>query len=68
MSVLGGIDIALWDAAGMILNKPVSKLLGGNFGEEFPLYSHGSGTAEFLHGVRRQHAAGRTKPRTAKSV
>ena len=48
MRVLSGIDIALWDAAGKILNRPVSKLLGGNFREEIPLYSHCSGSAEFL--------------------
>jgi L-alanine-DL-glutamate epimerase-like enolase superfamily enzyme len=48
MRVLSGIDIALWDLAGKILNKPVSKLLGGNFREEIPLYSHCSGSAEFL--------------------
>ena len=46
--VLSGIDIALWDLAGKILNKPVSKLLGGNFREEIPLYSHCSGAASFL--------------------
>jgi galactonate dehydratase len=48
MRVLSGIDIALWDAAGKILNTPVSKLLGGNFRDEIPLYSHCSGCAEFL--------------------
>jgi galactonate dehydratase len=48
MRVLSGIDIALWDAAGKILNKPVSKLLGGNVREELPLYSHCSGSAQFL--------------------
>ncbi len=48
MRVLSGIDIALWDLAGKILNQPVSKLLGGNFREEIPLYSHCSGSASFL--------------------
>ncbi|HPQ13673.1 MAG TPA: mandelate racemase/muconate lactonizing enzyme family protein [Bryobacteraceae bacterium] len=48
MRVLSGIDIALWDLAGKILNQPVSKLLGGNFREEIPLYSHCSGVASFL--------------------
>ncbi|MBZ5582029.1 MAG: mandelate racemase/muconate lactonizing enzyme family protein [Acidobacteriia bacterium] len=48
MRVLSGIDIALWDLAGKILDQPVSKLLGGNFREEIPLYSHCSGSAEFL--------------------
>ena len=38
--VLSGIDIALWDLAGKILGQPVSKLLGGNFRDEIPLYSH----------------------------
>ena len=38
--ILSGVDIALWDLAGKILNQPVSKLLGGNFRDEIPLYSH----------------------------
>lgn len=29
--VLSGIDIALWDLAGKILNQPVAQLLGGTF-------------------------------------
>ena len=41
--VLSGIDIALWDLAGKILNQPVSKLLGGNFRDEIQLYSHCTG-------------------------
>jgi galactonate dehydratase len=45
--VLSGIDIALWDLAGKILDQPVSKLLGGNFREEIPVYSHCSG-GDFL--------------------
>jgi galactonate dehydratase len=38
--ILSGVDIALWDLAGKILNVPVCKLLGGNFREEISLYSH----------------------------
>ena len=38
--VFSGIDIALWDLAGQITGLPVSKLLGGNFRSEIPLYSH----------------------------
>ena len=45
--VLSGVDIALWDLAGKILNVPVSKLLGGNFREEIPLYSHCGHTGNF---------------------
>ncbi|HEX2760684.1 MAG TPA: mandelate racemase/muconate lactonizing enzyme family protein [Rhizomicrobium sp.] len=43
MRILSGIDMALWDLAGKILNQPVSKLLGGNFRDEIDCYSHASG-------------------------
>src|SRR6185369_17245221 len=43
IKVLSGIDMALWDVAGKILNQPVSKLLGGNFRDEILLYSHAGG-------------------------
>jgi galactonate dehydratase len=43
VGVLSGIDIALWDLAGKILNQPVSKLLGGTFRDEIQLYSHCTG-------------------------
>ena len=45
--VLSGIDIALWDLAGKILNHPVSVLLGGNFRQKIQLYSH-CGGGDFL--------------------
>jgi galactonate dehydratase len=47
MAVLSGIDIALWDLAGKILDQPVYKLLGGPFRDEIPLYSH-CGGGDFL--------------------
>ncbi|MEO8734913.1 MAG: mandelate racemase/muconate lactonizing enzyme family protein [Edaphobacter sp.] len=40
---VSGIDIALWDLAGKILDRSVSELLGGGFREEIPMYSHGIG-------------------------
>ena len=40
---ISGIDMALWDLAGKILNAPVSTLLGGPFREAIPMYSHGVG-------------------------
>ena len=40
---VSGIDIALWDLAGKILNRSVSELLGGGFRSEIPMYSHGIG-------------------------
>jgi galactonate dehydratase len=41
--VVSGIDIALWDLAGKILNRSVSELLGGGFRDEISMYSHGIG-------------------------
>ena len=42
MGTISGIDIALWDLAGKILEQPVYKLLGGPFRDGCPMYSHGS--------------------------
>lgn len=40
---VSGVDIALWDLAGKILDQPVSVLLGGRFRDTIPMYSHGIG-------------------------
>jgi L-alanine-DL-glutamate epimerase-like enolase superfamily enzyme len=40
---ISGIDIALWDLAGKILNRRVCELLGGPFRDAIPMYSHGIG-------------------------
>ena len=56
MQVLSGIDIALWDLAGQLLGQPVSKLLGGNFREEIPLYSHSQGGDEITVASWRREA------------
>jgi L-alanine-DL-glutamate epimerase-like enolase superfamily enzyme len=38
MPTVSGIDIALWDLAGKLLNRPVSGLLAGRFRDTVPLY------------------------------
>ncbi|MDX2181120.1 MAG: mandelate racemase/muconate lactonizing enzyme family protein [Bryobacteraceae bacterium] len=38
---VGGIDMALWDLAGKILDRPVYQLLGGPFRKSIRMYSHG---------------------------
>ena len=48
MRSLSGIDIALWDVAGKILDMPVSRLLGGNFRDEIDLYSWCGHEGQFL--------------------
>ena len=39
---ISGIDIALWDLAGKILDKPLYQLLGGPMRPAAPIYSHGN--------------------------
>jgi galactonate dehydratase len=56
VDVFSGIDIALWDLAGKLLNQPVSKLLGGNFRDEIQLYSHCSGGDYFDKAAWRDRA------------
>lgn len=58
--VLSGIDIALWDLAGKLLNQPVSRLLGGNFRERLRLYSHCMG-GNFLDPVEWRDRAAELK-------
>ena len=38
---ISGIDIALWDLAGKILDEPVYRLLGGPMRPAAPIYAHG---------------------------
>jgi galactonate dehydratase len=39
--LISGIDIALWDLAGKILDLPVYRLMGGPLRDAVPMYSHG---------------------------
>lgn len=48
MGTISGIDIALWDLAGKILDQPIYKLLGGPFREGCPMYSHGDALKNML--------------------
>ena len=40
---ISGVDMALWDLAGKILDRRVCELLGGPFRDAIPMYSHGIG-------------------------
>lgn len=41
LEALSGVDIALWDLAGHILDRPVHQLLGGAFRERMRVYASG---------------------------
>ena len=45
---VSGVDIALWDLAGKILNRPISALLSGRFREEIPLYINTGGPDDWF--------------------
>jgi L-alanine-DL-glutamate epimerase-like enolase superfamily enzyme len=40
MRAVSGIEMALWDLAGQILNQPAAKLLGGRFRNRVRMYDH----------------------------
>jgi galactonate dehydratase len=48
IGLISGIDIALWDLAGKILDQPVYRLLGGPFRDGCPMYSHGDAIENIL--------------------
>ncbi len=45
---ISGIDMALWDIAGKVFNRPVSSLLTGRFREEIPLYVNTGGPEDWF--------------------
>jgi len=47
-SVLGGIEMALWDLKGKALDKPVWELLGGRAPEALPVYASGGNDKPFV--------------------
>ncbi len=45
---VSGVDIALWDVAGKLLNRPVSSVLTGRFREDIPLYINTGGPDDWF--------------------
>ncbi|MEJ1154667.1 mandelate racemase/muconate lactonizing enzyme family protein [Microbacterium marmarense] len=41
IQALSGVDIALWDLFGKIVNQPLYQLIGGAFRESVPVYGYG---------------------------
>lgn len=63
LEAISGVDIALWDLAGKLLDLPVYRLLGGPFRTELPAYASGvpgRSTAERVAAAERFVADGYT--------
>ena len=48
---VSGVDIALWDVVGKLLNRPVSTLISGRFRDEIPLYINTPGPDDWFDPV-----------------
>ena len=48
---ISGIDMALWDIAGKVFNRPVCELLTGKFREAIPLYVNTAGPEDWFDPV-----------------
>ena len=46
VAVLTGIEIALWDLAGKVMNQPVYRLMGGKFRDKIRLYCDSASSSE----------------------
>lgn len=46
-SIIGGIETALWDLKGKVLDRPVYELLGGKVHSEIPAYASGGNDKPF---------------------
>ena len=60
MSAISGIDQALWDIKGKVLNAPVYELLGGLVRDRMKMYSWvgGDRPADVIDGIRKLQAIG----------
>ena len=64
-SAISGIDLALWDIAGKILDAPIYQLLGGAAKDRIRLYTY-AGSAEGIHAAKqRGFNAAKTGPSLA---
>jgi L-alanine-DL-glutamate epimerase-like enolase superfamily enzyme len=67
---ISGIDMALWDIAGKVFKRPISKLLSGRFRDEIQLYVNTAGPADWFDPIACRDWAQQVKadPRGFKTI
>ena len=62
-AAISGVDLALWDILGKLLDAPIWQLLGGAARERIRLYAHGSGKTAVRRVKELGYTAIKTTPR-----
>jgi galactonate dehydratase len=67
-AAISGIDLALWDILGKLLDVPVYRLIGGAARDRIRLYIHGSGKDAVQQAKQQGYTAIKTGPHVADTV